>query len=132
MVYNLIIEEESGELMYLKISEDAKKKIETSVGNDSQILLDFDDGVGALSKEGSCSLDSSFRILIVNNQNDSSAYDEVIDSDLGPIRVKGYSKTYMDDNMQLLVNDRFNSLSLHGDKSGLLTGTVSLENFIKI
>lgn len=117
--------------MYLKVSEDAKNKIMNLVGDDSEILLDFDDGVGALSKEGTCSLDSSFRMLIVNDQNDSKAYDEIIDSDLGSIRVKGYSKTYMDENMQLLINERFNTLTLHGDNSGLLTGTVKLENFAK-
>ncbi|CAM2951513.1 iron-sulfur cluster biosynthesis family protein [Dellaglioa algida] len=117
--------------MYLKASEDAKKKIMKLVGDDSDILLDFDDGVGALSKAGTCSLDSSFRLLIVNSQNDSEAYDEIIESDLGPVRVKGYSKTYMDENMQLLINERFNTLSLHGDNSGLLTGTVKLENFAK-
>ncbi|WP_409022587.1 iron-sulfur cluster biosynthesis family protein [Dellaglioa sp. P0083] len=117
--------------MYLKISEDAKSKIMKLMGNDSEILLDFDDGVGALSNEGTCTLDSSFRMLVIDDQNDSKAYDGTIDSDLGPIRVKEYSKTYMDENMQLVVNERFNSLALHGDNSGLLTGNVTLESLVK-
>lgn len=74
-------------------------------GANEQLILDFDDGVGAYSKVGVCSLDVSFRFLVVDkNDIDVSIYDEQLDSDMGPVLIKGYADNFVNEAPKLDVN----------------------------
>ncbi|KRL98000.1 iron-sulfur cluster biosynthesis family protein [Liquorilactobacillus satsumensis] len=114
--------------MYLKITAAAQAKLKDKIGNGNyKILLDFDDGVGSLSRVGACTLASVFRILLVDPERETHDYNQKIDSDLGPIMIKGYSDMYMDDEMKLDVNEKTQMLRLSGSNSGELTAAVNVE-----
>ncbi|KRM97519.1 hypothetical protein FC19_GL001560 [Liquorilactobacillus aquaticus DSM 21051] len=118
--------------MYLTITQEARKKIMSYLeDSNDELLLDFDDGVGSLSRVGVCSLDSVFRILIVSDDIDSHDYDKKVDSDIGPFRIKGYSEMYMDEEMKLDVNETNQMLRLTGANSGELTAAVRIERIEK-
>lgn len=118
--------------MYLTITQEARKKIMSYLeDSNDELLLDFDDGVGSLSRVGVCSLDSVFRILIVSDDIDTHDYDKKIDSDIGPFKIKGYSEMYMDEEMKLDVNEVNQMLRLTGANSGELTAAVQIERIEK-
>ncbi|GAW98800.1 iron-sulfur cluster biosynthesis family protein [Secundilactobacillus mixtipabuli] len=89
----------------LQMSQDVQERLKKHLLNDSdQLVLDFDDGVGAYSKVGVCSLDVSFRFLIVNKQGIDAVYDQTIASPLGDVRIKGYADNYVDEAPELYLN----------------------------
>lgn len=89
----------------LQMSQDVQERLKKHLLNDSdQLVLDFDDGVGAYSKVGVCSLDVSFRFLIVNKQGIDVVYDQTIASPLGDVRIKGYADNYVDEAPELYLN----------------------------
>src|SRR5699024_3289884 len=93
-------------------------------------LLDFDDGVGALSTVGVCSLNSDFRILVVSKDMDyEQDYNEVIDFNIGKFYYKYYSNMYMYDNMKISFNTNNSLLRLTGDNSGELMHALSIQDF---
>lgn len=82
-------------------------------GTDEQLILDFDDGVGAYSKAGVCSLDVSFRILVVDRHEiDSEIFDEQLDSPLGPVLIKSYADNYFIDEAPKLDLNKLGLISL--------------------
>lgn len=89
----------------LQMSQDVQERLKKHLLNDTdQLVLDFDDGVGAYSKVGVCSLDVSFRFLIVNKQGIDAVYDQTIASPLGDVRIKGYADNYVDEAPELYLN----------------------------
>lgn len=115
--------------MYLNVTPMAQEKLQSKIGNANvKILLDFDDGVGAFSRVGVCSLDSVFRILLVDPDVDSHDYDEKLETNMGPFLYKGYSKIYMDEQMTLELNDKTQMLRLKGSNAGELTAAVNVEH----
>jgi uncharacterized protein YqkB len=115
--------------MYLTITKAAQEKIKKQLDptQEQVLLLDFDDGVGALSRVGTCTLASVFRVLLADKQLDLHDYNERLNSDLGDFYLKGYTKMFMDDQMKLDVNPKTQILKLTGDNSGVLTAAVLLE-----
>ena len=89
--------------MYLTITKAAQEKIKKQLDptHEQVLLLDFDDGVGALSRVGTCTLASVFRVLLANKQLDLHDYNERLNSDLGDFYLKGYTKMFMDDQMKI-------------------------------
>ncbi|WP_086315633.1 hypothetical protein A5821_003133 [Enterococcus sp. 7F3_DIV0205] len=111
--------------MYLKISDAAQVKLTPYIENKSVIILDLDDGVGKYSKMGVCSLDTSFRILILDQLQEKTDFGLVLDSDIGAIYIKDYSKRYLDEEMTLEVDPRLQVLKLKSP-SGTLDGNVPI------
>lgn len=111
--------------MYLNISEEAKQKLMPYAKNDAVIVLDLDDGVGRYSKMGVCSLDTSFRILLLDQAQDRSDFNATVESDLGTIYIKDYSHRYLDKEMTLAVDPRLQVLKLNSS-SGVLDGNVPI------
>ena len=56
--------------MYLKISEKAQERLQKYTDEGATIILDLDDGVGKYSKMGVCSLDTSFRLLLLDKKQE--------------------------------------------------------------
>lgn len=110
--------------MFLKMTDDAQAKLQEYRGA-AEILLDLNDGAGEYSKVGSCSLDTSFRFLIIDKDQSKKDYDTVIDSTIGGIPVKEYSKRYLDEDMILELDKRLQVLKLNSS-SGLLDGHVEI------
>lgn len=111
--------------MYLKISPAAQKRIKTVMKDHQQILMDFDDGVGPFSAIGNCSLDDSFRLILVNDQLKFKDFNASFDSDLGRIYYKDYTKPYFDEQMTLSFNDHLFTMPLKS-AFGILTDNVEL------
>ncbi|WP_173021216.1 iron-sulfur cluster biosynthesis family protein [Secundilactobacillus folii] len=83
----------------LKMSNEVIERLKKHMTTDSdQLILDFDDGVGAYSKVGVCSLDVSFRFLVVDQESvDDSIFDEALDSPMGKVLIKSYADNYFID-----------------------------------
>ncbi|GAX07292.1 MAG TPA: iron-sulfur cluster biosynthesis family protein [Lactobacillus sp.] len=88
----------------LQMSQAVQERLKKHMGDSDQLILDFDDGVGAYSKVGVCSLDVSFRFLVVNPQNVDAIYDKSITSPLGPVLIKGYADNYLNEAPELNMN----------------------------
>lgn len=71
------------------------------INPNDRLILDFDDGVGAYSKVGVCSLDVSFRFLVVDQQDVDAVYDETLSSPLGDVLIKGYADNFINQNPEL-------------------------------
>ncbi|WP_203650184.1 iron-sulfur cluster biosynthesis family protein [Secundilactobacillus yichangensis] len=96
----------------LQMSQDVQARLKKHMTNDNeQLILDFDDGVGAYSKVGVCSLDVSFRFLIVNKSDVDPIYDEALASPLGPVLIKGYADNFLNEAPELNMN-KFGLISL--------------------
>lgn len=111
--------------MYLKVSDEAQVKLTPYIENKSVIILDLDDGVGKYSKMGVCSLDTSFRLLILDQLQDKSDFSLTLDSTIGAIYIKDYSKRYLDEEMTLEVDPRLQIFKLKSP-SGILDGNVPI------
>lgn len=111
--------------MFLKISDEAQVKLLPFLESDAVVILDLDDGVGKYSKMGVCSLDTSFRLLILNRLQDRSDFDLTLDSTIGEIFIKDYSKRYLDEAMMLEIDPRLQTFKLK-IPSGVLDGNVPL------
>ncbi|MDT3391446.1 MAG: iron-sulfur cluster biosynthesis family protein [Bacillota bacterium] len=102
--------------MFLTITDAAKEKLAKYLVADKHIILDLDDGVGKFSKVGSCALNLSYRLLIVDAAEDiSEDYSGTLDSTVGTLRIKPYSTQYLDEDMRLDVNPRLNTLGLFSE-----------------
>ncbi|EOI00148.1 hypothetical protein UAW_00162 [Enterococcus haemoperoxidus ATCC BAA-382] len=111
--------------MYLKISDEAQVKLTPYIESKAVIILDLDDGVGKYSKMGVCSLDTSFRLLLLDQLQDKSDFNLTVDSDIGGIYIKDYSKRYLDEEMTLEVDPRLQVFKLKSP-SGILDGNVPI------
>ena len=111
--------------MYLKITEAARVKLDEYVNEGAVLILDMDDGVGAYSKVGFCSLDTSFRLLILDKSQNRKDYQMALDSDMGVVYIKDYSKMYLDEAMSLDIDPRLGMFKLLGP-SGVLDPHVQL------
>ncbi|GAB6092085.1 iron-sulfur cluster biosynthesis family protein [Furfurilactobacillus curtus] len=105
--------------MRLTITPAAQAKLAPLMKPHTQLLLSYDDGVGPYSAVGFCSLDTAFDLLVVDQDQGTPDYDEAIDSNLGEIKVKGYSKAQLAEQMRLDLNPTFNTLRLTSDHEQL-------------
>ena len=101
--------------MQINFSSAAVKEVQAYLNSDTRILLDFDDGVGPFSHVATCSLDAGFGLLFVTTQMDTHEYNQKISSNLGPIYIKDYSATQLDEDMQVRFNQKYAILSLQSD-----------------
>ena len=89
------------------------------IENNAGIILALDDGVGKYSKMGVCSLDIGFRLLILDQLQKISDFSLILDSDVGAVYIKDYSKRYLDEEMILEVDSRLQVFKLKSP-SGIL------------
>lgn len=109
--------------MYINIADELVKRLEKY--QDSRIVLDLDDGVGRYSKSGSCALNISFRLLILDKDQDDSDYTMDVESTIGKISIKEHSKLYLEDGMSLIFDPRMSLIKLKGP-SGMIDGNVQI------
>lgn len=72
-------------VMYLKITEQAQERLQKYIDEGATVILDLDDGVGEYSKMGVCSLDTSFRLLLLAKEQRKNDYKLQLDSDIGDV-----------------------------------------------
>lgn len=112
--------------MFLTITKDAQAKILAQRKANQVMILDYDDGVGAYSKVGGCSMTNGYRLLFVAKDTLDDAYQAKMDSDMGAVHFKDYSQMYMDNKMTLAINPKNASLKLSGANSGEMCGLVPI------
>lgn len=89
----------------LQMSQDVQTRLKKHMtNNNEQLILDFDDGVGAYSKVGVCSLDVSFRFLVVNKTDVDAIYDENLASPMGSVLIKSYADNFLNEAPELNMN----------------------------
>jgi uncharacterized protein YqkB len=105
--------------MRLQLDELAKEKFLGKLNareEETVVLFDYDDGVGPLSIMGSCSMNVHFRFVFVSSPFESEQFDAEIESNVGPIRMKGYSKMYINgDNPRIEYNKSYGTFVFKTD-----------------
>lgn len=114
-----------GIIMEITLSAPVVEKLQPFVAESAKLLLDLDDGVGEFSKFGICSLDTSFRLLVVKEDSNLKDYNLVLKSLVGPIYIKDYTAHYFGEKPILALNPRFSNLVLTNE-AGLLDGNVEV------
>ena len=105
--------------MKLTFTTEAIERLKKYVAKDKQILLDFEDGVGPFSAVGSCSLDGGYRLIFIDKGLNLKDFDTQIDSNLGPLNIKGESRAQFDDQMTIRFNRHLFTLPLVSDRRTL-------------
>lgn len=113
--------------MELTFTAAAKDKLAKYMQPNSKILLSLDDGVGPFSNVGVCSLDTAFQLIFVDKGLAIPDYDESIETELGTIYYKGYSKQYLNEHMQLDFKSNFQTMPLSGEGELLDSNIVVLD-----
>lgn len=117
--------------MKITFDENAKAVLDRNKSENDAILLDLDDGVGMFSKVGQCSLDTSFRILLVDKTVDfQQDYSGVLDSNVGPVFVKPSSDYYLKDDITFKVKENSTVLQM-SSPAELIDGRVGIEHIEK-
>lgn len=105
--------------MKITFTETAAQRVARYLGPTKRMLLDFDDGVGPFSSVGTCSLDGTFRLIVVDRQVDLPDFDQQLSSNLGDIGIKGYSAVQLDDQMEVRFNKQYFTIPLVSTKRTL-------------
>ncbi|MBO0482115.1 iron-sulfur cluster biosynthesis family protein [Candidatus Enterococcus courvalinii] len=112
--------------MELIVTKEAQNWLESHREEDEQILLDLENGDGPFADSRiTCQLDTAFRLILIKKQStaDLSLYSILVDTPLGPIRIKKSAEMYLDDPTTLALEPTYQSLQLKGP-SGLLKGNL--------
>ncbi|MDR3190684.1 MAG: iron-sulfur cluster biosynthesis family protein [Lactobacillaceae bacterium] len=115
--------------MYLTITDAAMEHITPILNKtpNSRLIMMYEDGVSPYSHHGEVAMQVSFVFAVVReDQLLAPWFDETIDSNVGPLPIKGYSKDYMVDNM-VLDGKKFGSVVLRGD-SGTIDDTPEIRD----
>lgn len=94
------------------------------------LILNLNDGIGLFSdQQATCSLSILFDLISLNKRAtiDLKKYNYYVMTNVGKIRMKDYSVDYLDEVNYLEIN-KFGSISLIGEYSGLIDGNVRLIN----
>lgn len=113
--------------MELTITKEAQERLKRYFDDPKAvILLDFDDGVGYRPEVAiSCTLNQEFRLLVVDKSSDYHEYNAKIETELGPLYYKDYSKTFMDEKMKIAVKPN-GQLTMQGIYRGELTPALNV------
>lgn len=109
--------------MKMNISEAAEKKIQPYLVDGAKLVLDLDDGVGPYSLVGTCTLGTSFRLLVVDQDADLKDYSTKMESNMGDIYIKPYSEEYFTQTNVLNINDQLQTMYV-STNSGILDTNV--------
>lgn len=118
--------------VYLTITDAAMEKInpilEAEPGR--RLIMMYEDGVSPYSHHGEVAMQVSFVFAVIRGDQPLEPwFDETIDSNIGPLPIKGYSKDYMVPNMVLDVK-KFGGVVLRGD-AGVIDDTPEIRDETK-
>lgn len=103
--------------MQLKIDAGVQKEIARYTDENSRILFLYEDGVSPYSHVGEIAMMISMVIVIVNkDQPYLEWFDDTIETSMGLWPVKGYSKAYLDNDMELYIKP-FGDIALKSESS---------------
>jgi len=115
-------------MMKLSIPQELLEKY-PKIKEAKYLLLDFDDGVGPYSQLGNaCSIGSHFKLVLLDEEL-PEVFDKQIDSNVGPVYIKGYSTMYLDQNMRIVRNPSYGNFELRSDNT-LLDSNLEIESLV--
>lgn len=119
--------------MKLSITPKASQKlIPLFNASNSVVLLDYSDGNGFLAEDAGvaeCTLNQAFRIIIVNDNADYHEYNQQLKTPIGTFHYKDYTKTFMDEEMEIRINPNNQQLSLNGKYRGIITANLRILDY---
>ncbi|MBD5833381.1 iron-sulfur cluster biosynthesis family protein [Weissella confusa] len=118
--------------MYLTITDAAMEKINPILKAEPgrRLIMMYEDGVSPYSHHGEVAMQVSFVFAVIRGDQPLEPwFDETIDSNIGPLPIKGYSKDYMVPNMVLDVK-KFGGVVLPGD-AGVIDDTPEIRDETK-
>lgn len=101
-----------GENMYLTFTDEAKERVSKYLTPNKKMILDYDDGVGPFSAVGDCSLDVGYKLVFVNKDKNFPDFNAKMESNLGDIYYKDYTKSQFAEKMELRFNSRYFTMPL--------------------
>ncbi|MCH4170019.1 MAG: iron-sulfur cluster biosynthesis family protein [Lactobacillus sp.] len=101
--------------MHVTFDDHTVAKIKENWKDGDRLLLTFEDGVGPYSQHAMIHMQVQFSINIIGPDMSLDTYDDTIDSNLGKIYVKGYSKDSLDENMTVKFKPTYSTMELSGD-----------------
>lgn len=118
--------------MYLTITDAAMEKINPILKAEPgrRLIMMYEDGVSPYSHHGEVAMQVSFVFAVIRGDQPLEPwFVETIDSNIGPLPIKGYSKDYMVPNMVLDVK-KFGGVVLRGD-AGVIDDTPEIRDETK-
>lgn len=101
--------------MKLTVSDAALSILQPKLSDHTHILLSYDDGVGPYSHHGLVALQIAFKLILITDQMPMQDYDLKIDSNIGPIYAKDYSKEFFGPHLKIDFNSHYHLFSLVDD-----------------
>lgn len=115
-------------MMYVRVDDKAQEIIKRHSIDDAKVVLNMVDGIGPFAKDSvSCDIGTRFEIIFVDKDRELEDYGETIDSDLGKLYIKPYTKDYLDEKDVIKVGT-LNNLILAGEFSGEIDPNVSIRD----
>ncbi len=112
--------------MKLIFSKSAQQKLKEYLDS-KKVLLDYDDGVGPFSQKGDFPNGQHFHLVFVDKDAILPDFDQTIDSNLGLVWIKGEASDQLDEQMEIRLNEQWNTFSLAGSNS-ILDAAVEIIN----
>lgn len=115
--------------MYLTITDAAMEKISPILNAEPgrRLVMMYEDGVSPYSHHGEVAMQVSFVFAVIRDDQPLLPwFDESIDSNYGPLPIKGYSKEYMVENM-VLDGKSFGGVVLRSD-AGVIDDTPEIRD----
>ncbi|MCD2255596.1 iron-sulfur cluster biosynthesis family protein [Agrilactobacillus fermenti] len=114
--------------MRVDFDENVVAKIKANWQDGDRLLLTFEDGVGPYSQHAMIHMQVQFSINIIGSDMSLDTYDQTIDSNLGPVYIKGYSADSLDEHMTVKYKKTYDTMQLSGDV-GVIDDNVGFIDF---
>ncbi|RRK10005.1 iron-sulfur cluster biosynthesis family protein [Lactiplantibacillus garii] len=112
----------------LTFTEEIINKLQPHLTADKRLLLTFEDGVGTYSQHAAYHMQTQFTVNVVARSAPVDGYDVTLDSNLGPVLIKGYSQTELQRQMTLKLNVHQSTWQLTGE-TGMIDDNVGFIDF---
>lgn len=114
--------------MEINFDDKAQAKIKTHWQDGDRLLLTMEDGVGPYSQHAMIHMQVQFTINIIGPDMSMDTYVDQIDSNMGPVYIKGDTREDLDEHLTLKFNPKYSTFVLAGD-IGELDGNVGFIDF---
>lgn len=114
--------------LQLTFTDEIIAKLQSHLTDQTRLLLTFEDGVGAYSQHAMLHMQTQFTVNIIAKTAPTDGYDQELDSNLGPVLIKGYSASDLQHQMTLKLNAHQNTWQLTGE-GGMIDDNVGFIDF---
>ena len=109
--------------MELNVSAVAASRLAPMLHADKALILDINDGIGPYSRPSKTSGQAKFNLLILPRTNVPDVYDAHLDSPVGPVLIKSYTRGFFKAETELTVS---------GDHFAIVPGEPQLDPNVRL